>query len=112
MRRLEENKDLKVIRGQENRIVFFGFDQHRDELLYSNVKGVRSHYRAGPPALFYSCGRPKSWAGRSIRVESCGFATGNRTGGHQQRKATTQGAATRSAARSGDSDSSEDGGCD
>jgi peptide/nickel transport system substrate-binding protein len=39
MRRLEENKDLKVIRGQENRIVFFGFDQHRDELLYSNVKG-------------------------------------------------------------------------
>ena len=39
MRRLEENKDLKVIRGQENRVVFFGFDQHRDELLYSNVKG-------------------------------------------------------------------------
>ncbi len=37
--RLENNKDTKVIRGQENRIVFFGFDQHRDELLYSNVKG-------------------------------------------------------------------------
>jgi peptide/nickel transport system substrate-binding protein len=37
--RLERIKDVKVVRGQENRIVFFGFDQHRDELLYSNVKG-------------------------------------------------------------------------
>jgi peptide/nickel transport system substrate-binding protein len=37
--RLENNKDTKVVRGQENRVVFFGFDQHRDELLYSNVKG-------------------------------------------------------------------------
>ncbi len=37
--RLEANKDTKVVRGQENRIVFFGFDQLRDELLYSNVKG-------------------------------------------------------------------------
>jgi peptide/nickel transport system substrate-binding protein len=39
LRRLEENKDTKVVRGQENRIVFFGFDQARDELLYSSVKG-------------------------------------------------------------------------
>jgi peptide/nickel transport system substrate-binding protein len=39
LRRLEENKETKVVRGQENRIVFFGFDQARDELLYSNVKG-------------------------------------------------------------------------
>ncbi len=37
--RLEKNSDTKVIRGQENRVVFFGFDQFRDELLYSNVKG-------------------------------------------------------------------------
>jgi peptide/nickel transport system substrate-binding protein len=39
LRRLEENKETKVVRGQENRVVFFGFDQQRDELLYSNVKG-------------------------------------------------------------------------
>jgi peptide/nickel transport system substrate-binding protein len=39
LKRLEENKGTKVLRGQENRVVFFGFDQHRDELLYSNVKG-------------------------------------------------------------------------
>jgi len=37
--RLRANKDLKVVEGAENRIVFFGFDQARDELLYSNVKG-------------------------------------------------------------------------
>jgi len=37
--RLEANKDTRVVRGQENRVVFFGFDQSRDELLYSNVKG-------------------------------------------------------------------------
>ncbi|MGL4573179.1 MAG: ABC transporter substrate-binding protein [Burkholderiaceae bacterium] len=29
----------KVLYGMENRVVFFGFDQGRDELLYSNVKG-------------------------------------------------------------------------
>ncbi|MGZ9057648.1 MAG: ABC transporter substrate-binding protein [Burkholderiaceae bacterium] len=39
VRRVEENKGTKIIRGQENRVVFFGFDQSRDELLYSNVKG-------------------------------------------------------------------------
>ena len=39
VRRIEENKGTKVVRGQENRVIFFGFDQSRDELLYSNVKG-------------------------------------------------------------------------
>jgi peptide/nickel transport system substrate-binding protein len=39
VRKLEETKGIKVVRGQENRVVFFGFDQSRDELLYSNVKG-------------------------------------------------------------------------
>lgn len=37
--RLEKDAGTKVVRGQENRVVFFGFDQMRDELLYSNVKG-------------------------------------------------------------------------
>jgi len=37
--RLESNKETKVVRGQENRVVFFGFDQHREELLYSSIKG-------------------------------------------------------------------------
>ena len=39
LRRMEEGKSVKVVRGQENRVVFFGFDQSRDELLYSSVKG-------------------------------------------------------------------------
>jgi peptide/nickel transport system substrate-binding protein len=37
--RLKANKDIKVVEGPENRIIFLGFDQSRDELLYSNVKG-------------------------------------------------------------------------
>jgi peptide/nickel transport system substrate-binding protein len=37
--RLKENKAVKVVEGMENRTIFFGMDQARDELLYSNVKG-------------------------------------------------------------------------
>ncbi|QJR16150.1 ABC transporter substrate-binding protein [Usitatibacter palustris] len=37
--KLKKDKDVKVYEGKENRIVFMGFDQARDELLYSNVKG-------------------------------------------------------------------------
>src|SRR5206468_8548518 len=37
--RLRKQPGVKVIDGVENRIVFFGFDQARDELLYSDVKG-------------------------------------------------------------------------
>jgi len=37
--RLKANPAFKVVEGTENRVVFLGFDQHRDELLYSNIKG-------------------------------------------------------------------------
>jgi peptide/nickel transport system substrate-binding protein len=37
--RLSQSAGLKVVQGMENRVVFFGMDQARDELLYSNVKG-------------------------------------------------------------------------
>ena len=37
--RLGKDKNLKVWLGQENRIIFVGMDQARDELLYSDVKG-------------------------------------------------------------------------
>jgi peptide/nickel transport system substrate-binding protein len=37
--RLKETPNIKVLEGVENRIVFIGMDQKRDELLYSNVKG-------------------------------------------------------------------------
>jgi peptide/nickel transport system substrate-binding protein len=37
--RLAQTPGIKVIEGVENRIVFIGMDQGRDELLYSNVKG-------------------------------------------------------------------------
>jgi peptide/nickel transport system substrate-binding protein len=37
--RLRSNQNLKVIDGVENRTIFFGMDQHRDELPGSNIKG-------------------------------------------------------------------------
>jgi peptide/nickel transport system substrate-binding protein len=37
--RLSQTPGIKVIEGIENRVVFIGMDQNRDELLYSNVKG-------------------------------------------------------------------------
>ena len=37
--RLRKQQGIKVVEGPENRIIFFGFDQARDELLYSDVKG-------------------------------------------------------------------------
>jgi peptide/nickel transport system substrate-binding protein len=37
--RLTSTSGLKVVEGNEVRTIFFGFDQSRDELLYSNVKG-------------------------------------------------------------------------
>ncbi|HEX8009491.1 MAG TPA: ABC transporter substrate-binding protein [Casimicrobiaceae bacterium] len=37
--RLKQNSNIKVLEGVENRVIFIGMDQKRDELLYSNVKG-------------------------------------------------------------------------
>jgi len=37
--RLRSNADLKVIDGLENRTIFLGMDQFRDELVGSNIKG-------------------------------------------------------------------------
>ncbi len=37
--RLAQTSGIKILEGTENRIVFIGLDQYRDELLYSNVKG-------------------------------------------------------------------------
>jgi peptide/nickel transport system substrate-binding protein len=37
--RLRASPNLKVIDGVENRTIFFGMDQHRDELPGSNIKG-------------------------------------------------------------------------
>ena len=37
--RLRNTSGVKVIDGPENRVVFIGMDQHRDELLHGSVKG-------------------------------------------------------------------------
>ena len=37
--RLKQDPKIKVVEGNENRVIFYGMDQSRDELLYSSVKG-------------------------------------------------------------------------
>ncbi len=37
--RLKQTPGVKILEGMENRVVFIGMDQARDELLYANVKG-------------------------------------------------------------------------
>jgi peptide/nickel transport system substrate-binding protein len=37
--RLRQDPKMKIVEGNENRTIFLGMDQMRDELLYSNVKG-------------------------------------------------------------------------
>ena len=37
--KFRQEKKLKVYEGRENRVIFIGMDQNRDELLYSDVKG-------------------------------------------------------------------------
>ena len=37
--RLEKEPSVRLTVGPENRVIFFGFDQYRDQLLYSNVIG-------------------------------------------------------------------------
>jgi peptide/nickel transport system substrate-binding protein len=37
--RLKQDGKIKIVEGNENRTIFYGMDQYRDELLYSNVKG-------------------------------------------------------------------------
>jgi peptide/nickel transport system substrate-binding protein len=39
LERLRTTPQLKVVEGPENRVLYIGLDQGRDELLYSNVKG-------------------------------------------------------------------------
>src|SRR5262249_41907201 len=39
LQRLASDPKVRLSSALENRVIFFGFDQLRDELLYSNVKG-------------------------------------------------------------------------
>jgi peptide/nickel transport system substrate-binding protein len=39
LERLKRGGGVKIVEGNENRTIFLGMDQNRDELLYSNVKG-------------------------------------------------------------------------
>ena len=55
--RLTQTQGIKVLEGTENRIVFIGMDQARDELLYSNVKGKNPFKDKRVRAGAVPCGR-------------------------------------------------------
>jgi peptide/nickel transport system substrate-binding protein len=53
--RLTQTPGIRIMEGSENRIVFIGMDQFRDELLYSNVKGKNPFKdRRVREALYYA----------------------------------------------------------
>jgi len=39
VQRLQQNPAVKIVQGMENRVVFLGMDQYREELINSNIKG-------------------------------------------------------------------------
>jgi peptide/nickel transport system substrate-binding protein len=39
LEQIKRNPQVRVLEGRENRVIFFGMDQGRNELLYSSVKG-------------------------------------------------------------------------
>ena len=39
LERIKRDPNITIIEGPENRTIFLGFDQHRDELMGSNIKG-------------------------------------------------------------------------
>jgi len=51
--RLKRTNGLKVVEGNEDRVIFLGFDQFRDELLYSNVKGKNPFKELGVRLAIY-----------------------------------------------------------
>ena len=51
--RLQQNPAVKVVQGMENRVVFLGMDQHRDELINSNIKGKNPFKDARVRQAFY-----------------------------------------------------------
>ncbi|MES2355003.1 MAG: ABC transporter substrate-binding protein [Pseudomonadota bacterium] len=51
--RLKSTAGIKIVEGPENRVIFLGFDQFRDELLYSNVKGKNPFKELGVRAAIY-----------------------------------------------------------
>jgi len=79
--RLRAVPDLKVVEGAEWRVIHLGFDQYRDELLYSNVKGKnpfkdRRVRQAFYQAIDVEALRTKIMRGGAVPTGSIVFAFG------------------------------------
>jgi peptide/nickel transport system substrate-binding protein len=72
--RLGTASTVKIWGGFENRIIFFGFDQFRDELLFSNVKGVNPFKDRRVRQAFYHAIDVESIRARIMRGQA--FPTG------------------------------------
>jgi peptide/nickel transport system substrate-binding protein len=68
--RLSSSGNTAVIYGMENRVVFFGFDQSRDELLYSSVKGKNPFKDVRVRKAFYQAIDIESIKKRIMRDQS------------------------------------------
>ena len=75
--RLRNNPAVKVVDGVENRVVFFGFDQFRDELLYSSVKGKNPFKDKRVRQAFYHAIDIDAIKAKTMRGQS--FPTGANT---------------------------------
>ena len=77
MARLRSNPAIRVVDGMENRIVFFGFDQFRDELQYSSVKGKNPFKDKRVRQAFYQAIDIEAIKTKTMRGQS--FPTGANT---------------------------------
>jgi peptide/nickel transport system substrate-binding protein len=76
--RLKQDPKIKIVEGNENRTIFYGFDQHRDELQYSSVKGKNpfkdKRVRRGLPARDRHAGDQVAGAARPVDPTGVMFA--------------------------------------
>jgi peptide/nickel transport system substrate-binding protein len=80
--RLRSTRGLKVVEGEEWRVLHLGFDQYRDELLYSSVKGKNPFKDRRVRLAFYQAIdiealRAKVMRGSALPTGSIAFAAGS-----------------------------------
>lgn len=80
--RLRSTRGLKVVEGEEWRVLHLGFDQYRDELLYSSIKGKNPFKDRRVRLAFYQAIdiealRAKVMRGSALPTGSIAFAAGS-----------------------------------
>jgi peptide/nickel transport system substrate-binding protein len=104
--RLRGTRGLKVVEGIEWRVIHLGFDQYRDELLYSSVKGKNPFKDRRVRLAFYQALdvealRSKVMRGSAMPTGSIAFAPDSSTPDTETRLPYDPGAARRLLAEAG-----------